>query len=213
MGKVNDSLLSGTSGRTGRIVVANVFGNEISKIRPRKRSKKPSLKQQMIQQRMKKCAEFMASYRSFACNHYGKRVGMSSCYNLAMTNLLENFVINHANQSFNINYSAISFARGNLLGIIGVTFSLTSPDSIEINWQNNAGAITERENDWLQVLFGVEDQSNTIFLENVAMRSSETYTAIIPPIENGNTVHVWLSFRSEDNSDVSTTFYAGSLIT
>ncbi|WP_038331104.1 DUF6266 family protein [Empedobacter falsenii] len=213
MGKINDSLLSGTSGRTGRIVVANVFGNEISKIRPRKRSKKPSLKQQMIQQRMKKCAEFMASYRSFACNHFGRRVGMTSCYNLAMTNLLENFVINHANQSFNINYPAISFARGNLLGIIGVTFNMPSTDSLEINWQNNAGSITERENDWLQVLFGVEDQSNTIFLENVAMRSSETYTAIIPPIENGNTVHVWLSFRSEDNSDVSTTFYAGSLTT
>ncbi|HCC93411.1 MAG TPA: hypothetical protein DEQ26_03635 [Flavobacteriaceae bacterium] len=213
MGKINDSLLSGTSGRTGRIVVANVFGNEISKIRPRKRTKKPSLKQYMVQQRMKKCADFMASYRSFACNHYGKRVGMSSCYNLAMTNLLENFVINHANQSFNINYSAISFARGNLLGIIGVTFSLTSPDSIEINWQNNAGAITERENDWLQVLIGIEDQQNTIFLENVATRNNETYTAFIPPMASGNTVHLWFSFRSEDNKDVSNTFYAGSLIT
>ena len=155
----------------------------------------------------------MASYRSFACNHYGKRVGMSSCYNLAMTNLLENFVINHANQRFNINYSAISFARGNLLGIIGVTFSLTSPDSIEINWQNNAGAITERENDWLQVLIGIEDQQNTIFLENVATRNNETYTAFIPPMASGNTVHLWFSFRSEDNKDVSNTFYTGSLIT
>ncbi len=29
MGKLYDSLLSGTSGRTGRIVVANVSGNEI----------------------------------------------------------------------------------------------------------------------------------------------------------------------------------------
>lgn len=213
MGKINDSLLSGTSGRTGRIVVANVFGNEISKVRPRKSTKKPSLKQYMIQQRMKKCAEFMTSYRSFACSHYGRRVGMASCYNLAMTNLLSNFVINYVNQSFNINYSAISFAKGNLLGIIGATFSMPSTDTLEINWQNNAGAISERENDWLQVLIGIENQPNTIFLENVAVRSRETYTAIIPPIQSGSTVHLWLSFRSEINNDVSNSLYAGSLVT
>lgn len=42
MGKLYDSLLSGTSGRTGRIVVANVFGNEITRIRPKKRTSKPT---------------------------------------------------------------------------------------------------------------------------------------------------------------------------
>jgi len=35
MGKVTDSVLGGTKGRTGRIVIANVFGKEISKMRPR----------------------------------------------------------------------------------------------------------------------------------------------------------------------------------
>ncbi|MDK7675613.1 DUF6266 family protein [Weeksella virosa] len=213
MGKINDSLLSGTSGRTGRIVVANVFGNEISKIRPRKRTKKPSQKQALIQLRMKKCAEFMASYRSFACSHYGKRVGMNSCYNLAMTNLLENFSIDYDTQTFNINYPTIYFAKGNLMGIIGVTFNMPSNDTLEINWQNNAGSITERENDWLQVLIATEGEANTIFLENAAKRSAETFTAIIPSIQSGKTIHLWLSFRSEDNSEVANSFYAGTLIT
>ena len=93
MGKVYDSLLSGTSGRTGKIVVANMFGNEVSKIRPRRRTSAPTPKQQLIQQRMTLSAEFMQSYRGYACQHFGKRIGMKSCYNLAMTNLMSSFVI------------------------------------------------------------------------------------------------------------------------
>ena len=57
MGKIYDSLLSGTSGRTGRIVVANMFGNEFTKIRPRKRTSAPSAKQLLIYQRMRLSAD------------------------------------------------------------------------------------------------------------------------------------------------------------
>lgn len=39
MGKVIDSIISGTSGRTGRIVIANVNGYEISRIRPKNQPK------------------------------------------------------------------------------------------------------------------------------------------------------------------------------
>ena len=42
MGKIYDSLLSGSSGRTGRVVIANINGHEISRIRPRKRTKTPT---------------------------------------------------------------------------------------------------------------------------------------------------------------------------
>lgn len=40
MSKLDDSLLSGSRGRTGRLVVANVNGIEILKVRPRKSKKK-----------------------------------------------------------------------------------------------------------------------------------------------------------------------------
>ncbi len=91
MGKISDSLLGGTNGRTGRIVVANVYGNEITRIRPKKMSKKPTVKQELIQSRMRQSASFMESYKGYACKHYGVRIGMKSCYNLAMTNLMANF--------------------------------------------------------------------------------------------------------------------------
>ncbi|MFC4164801.1 hypothetical protein ACFOWU_14130 [Epilithonimonas zeae] len=79
-------------------MVANVSGNEISRIRPKKRSGQPTVKQLLIQNRMKKCALFMQSYRGYACKYFGTRTGMKSSYNLAMTNLMENFKINYADE-------------------------------------------------------------------------------------------------------------------
>ena len=48
MGKITDSLLSGTRGRTGRIVVSNIEGHEISRMRPRKSNRISTPKQQVI---------------------------------------------------------------------------------------------------------------------------------------------------------------------
>ena len=64
MGKLSDSLLSGSSGRTGRVVVANVAGTEILRVRPRKRTSPPTPKQVLIQKRMKDAYDFILSYKS-----------------------------------------------------------------------------------------------------------------------------------------------------
>lgn len=103
MGKLNDSLLSGSSGRTGRLVVANVSGTEILRVRPRKRTGQPSAKQLLIQERMKQCYDFILPYKAFASLYFGYRTGMRSSYNQAITNLLNafklDFVLNRSYRS------------------------------------------------------------------------------------------------------------------
>lgn len=59
MGKITDSLLSGTRGRTGRIVVSNIEGNEISRMRPRKTNRIPTPKQQVIKNRFNFAVQFI----------------------------------------------------------------------------------------------------------------------------------------------------------
>ena len=176
MGKLYDSLLSGTSGRTGRIVVANVYGNEITRIRPRKHNSKPTAKQLLVQNRMKRCAEFMQSYRGYACRHFGNRSGMRSCYNLAMTNLMENFKIDYAHATITPFYAALAFSKGNLLSVVPLSIKLTG-DQMDITWQDNSAGNVERENDQLQVLIAAEGENLTFFIENAAARSERSYTA------------------------------------
>lgn len=211
MGKVGDSLLGGTSGRTGRIVVANVYGNEITRIRPKKMSKKPTVKQELIQSRMKESATFMESYKAYACKHYGVRIGMKSCYNLAMTNLMANFEIDYTAKTITPKYPSLSFSKGSLLPPIPLALTSTAPSAIEVNWQDNSGGTPERATDLAQILFAVEDEGNTMFLENTATRSQETYTANLPATVSGKEVHVWLAFRNDEKSNVSNSVYLGTI--
>lgn len=211
MGKLYDSLLSGTSGRTGRIVVANVSGNEISRIRPRKRTSQPTAKQLLVQNRMKKCALFMQSYRGYACKYYGIRTGMKSSYNLAMTNLMDNFKINYTDASIIPNYPMLSFSKGNLLAPIPLTLNLASASTLEISWQDNAAGNADREDDFAQIVVAAEGEDLSIFVENAAKRSDTYYTVNLPINFQNKTIHIWIAFRTENGELASNSQYAGTV--
>lgn len=211
MGKLYDSLLSGTSGRTGRIVVANVFGNEYTKIRPRKRTKAPSAKQKLIQDRMVNCATFMQSYRSYACHYFGQRNGMKSSYNLAMTNLLSNFNIDYVANTITPNYPGIFFSKGNLLGVIGMPLALPTAGTLDISWHDNSGGNILRETDLTQILIAANDDLNTLFIENACPRSDASYQVMLPAHLQGKQLHVWMAFKNEDETNACNSLYLGSI--
>jgi hypothetical protein len=210
MGKVYDSILAGTSGRTGRVVIANVFGTEYTRIRPRKRSGTPTQKQLLIQSRMTRCTEFMESYRPYACQHFGQRIGISAPFNLAMTNLMTNFVLDFAADTINIQYPNISFSKGKLLAAIPTSVAISSPGTLQINWQDNSAGNPVRATDWIQILVAAEDEILTSFAENATQRSAESYDFILPPNFSGKVLHVWVAFRNQDGTLVSNSTYAGS---
>lgn len=211
MGKLYDSLLSGTSGRTGRIVVANVYGNEYTRIRPRKRTTAATSKQLLIQQRMKDTVAFMQSYRNYACQYFGQRVGVKSRYNLAMVNILDSMTIDYVAESISIIYSNVAFSRGGLLAPIPLTLTKPDPASLEITWQNNAGANPTRESDLIQILIAAEGEPLTHFIENAAMRSATTYSVTIPVQMQGKPLHIYLAFKSTDETLASNSHYAGTI--
>lgn len=211
MGKLYDSLLSGTSGRTGRIVVANVYGNEITRIRPKKRTSQPTAKQLLIQNRMKRCASFMQSYRGYACKYYGNRTGMKSPYNLAMTNLMENFKINFTDNTITPDYPALFFSKGILLAPVPLSLDLPSANALEIVWQDNAAGNGERENDLAQILIAADGDDLSFFIENAAKRSDASYTVNLPVNFQAKKIHIWMAFCSENGESASNSQYAGSI--
>ena len=211
MGKLYDSLLSGTSGRTGRIVVANISGNEISRIRPRKRTSQPTAKQLLVQNRMKKCALFMQSYKAYACKHFGNRSGMKSIYILAMTNLMENFKINYTDASITPNYPLLSFSKGNLLAPVPLALNLATASTLEIYWQDNAAGNADRKDDFAQIVVAAEGEDLSIFVENAAKRSDTSYTVNLPINFQSKTIHIWIAFRTEDGEVASNCQYAGTV--
>lgn len=211
MGKLNDSLLSGSSGRTGRLVVANVDGTEILRVRPRKKTKTPSPKQLLIQERMKKCYDFILPYKGYASVYFGYRQGMRSCYNQAITNLLNAFKLDFALMTIVPAYPEVQFSNGNLLAPIPTGLSSAAAGTFTVEWYNNAAGDPDRLADQLQLLYFDETQKGPVFLGNMAERTDTTLTVSVPPYMSGRHVHVWIAFLSPDGIESSLSSYAGSI--
>lgn len=211
MGKLNDSLLSGSSGRTGRLVVANVSGTEILRVRPRKRTGQPSAKQLLIQERMKQCYDFILPYKAFASLYFGYRTGMRSSYNQAITNLLNAFKLDFVLNKITPEYSEIMFAMGALLAAVPTGLASPAAGTLKLDWYNNGGGNPPRETDQLMLLYVAEGARSPVLMENMAARADATVSVTVPPNLIGKKVHAWMAFRSQDLMEVSVSSYIGTV--
>lgn len=212
MGKLLDSILSGSSGKVGRVVVANLYGNEILRSRSRRRKAEPTAKQLLVQSRMKKSYDFILPYKEFAKRWFGQRVGLKSPYNMAMTNVLDAFKLDFILMKITPVYSEIEFARGSLLSAIPTGLTSPTPLSFTLTWFDNSGGDPFREDDQLQLLYIAEDDAKPVFIENSALRADATVTINLPPNFLAKTVHVWLAFQSDAPQLVSFSVYVGSIV-
>lgn len=211
MGKLNDSLLSGSYGRTGRLVVANMGGVEILKVRPRKRTAEPSPKQALVQSRMRRSYDFLLSYKLYACKHFGMPLGMRSRFNLAMENVISAFKIDYAGMVITPEFEEIEFSRGNLLSAVPSALTAPAAASFMVEWFDNSAGDAERETDQLQLVYFAENGAKSVFLENAAQRQDGTFTVSVAPNLSGRTVHVWMAFRDTEKLSVSSSVYVGSI--
>lgn len=212
MGRLYDSLLSGSSGKVGRVVVANLYGTEVLRKRPRRRISEPTPKQALVQERMTKSYEFLTPYKEFAKQYYGQRSGLKSPYNLAMTNVLNAHQLDFTLMQINLLYANIEFSRGDLMAALPIGLSSTVPSTFTIDWLDNSGGDPARETDQLQLLFIGEDESRPILMENLATRVDGTVQVPVSAALIGKTVHVWMTFRTDDLTAVANSAYAGSIL-
>lgn len=213
MGKVTDSIISGTTGRTGRVVIANINGQEISRIRPKKSSKPASPKQLLIKDRFNKSVNFLQSYKEYAKQFFGVKVGLRSTYNAAMSNVMKAFECDMDNLAIIPHYNRIQFSKG--VGIDPFPTAISSPSalSIQIDWENNAESSTA-ENDYLVVLLA-EDQeldSNTLFFITTTRRSDLSHQVSLLPRYQNKEMHIWIAFVDELEQYASNSIYIGQLL-
>ncbi|WP_177766263.1 DUF6266 family protein [Flavobacterium sp. I3-2] len=212
MGKITDSIISGSTGRIGRVVVANVNGQEILRMRPQKSTKPPTAKQNLIKDRFLKSILFVQSYKEFAKMHFGTKIGMKSCYNQATASVLKALVCDMDTLTITPNYAEIQFAKGNGLIPSPIGLASSSALTIEISWDNNAQG-TPAENDTLVVLLA-EDQAlnnNTLFFTTNIDRSQENYELTLLSRYQGIQMHVWIAFINQEQTKTSNSVYLGTV--
>ena len=212
MGKVYDSIISGTSGRTGRIVVANVNGYEISRIRPKKSSKPSSPKQNLIKDRFNKSVIFLQSYKEYAIQFFGHKVGLKSTYNAAMASVMTAFQCDMDNLTIVPHYDEIQFSKGRGVDPLPTAISSPEPLKIQIDWENNAAGTTA-EDDNLVILLAEDNalSSGSLFFQTTYKRVDETGQLTLLPRYQNKDMHVWIAFVDEDQRHASNSIYIGQI--
>lgn len=211
MAKLINSLLSGSSGKIGQIVVVQLGDQEIIRALPKKRAGS-SVEQLLVQHRMKMVYAFLSGYGNYARKFFGQKVGVRSCYNFAMTSILKAFKLDYENNRLDPVYSEIEFSSGTLLPPVPAQLTSADPEGLTLTWVDNAAGNPERATDQLQLLYYVGGEKTPVFLENAARRSDAVFTLALPPGLSGKTLHVWMAFRNLNQTDVSTSMYVGNVV-
>ena len=131
---------------------------------------------------------------------------------MAMSNVLNAFRLDFDLMQIIPSYSEIAFARGNHLQPIVNGLASTTPNSFELQWMDNSGGNPLLQSDNAQILYAADGESTSVFLQNVATRIDASFTVPLASSWSGKTVHVWLAFLAADNSAVSNSVYAGSVV-
>ena len=208
MGRVTNSILSGTSGRTGRVVIANIHGVEVSRARPTTRSS--STDQQNAHRELFRFAvAFLGLYKSFARLYFGKRKGLVTPYNQAQANVMESIQL--AGSDVTINYNQVLISKGNLLEMIPGSVSAGATQGITITWTSNAQPASSNERDLCSIFVYMPARRDGQFFTNVALRQASIATVNMLPLYAGEEAHVWAAFTDEDGTVACNSKYLGAV--
>lgn len=208
MGRVTNSILSGTSGRTGRIIIANVHGVEISRARPVKRNTVTE-PQSAHQQLFRFAVAFLGLYKSFARLFFGKRKGLITPYNQAQANVMESIQLSGSNVI--VNYDKVLISKGNLLEMIPGSLSAGAAQAITVTWTNNAPPASSNENDLCSIFVYMPSRRDGQLFNGVAARQAGTATVNMLPFYTDEEVHVWATFTDVAASMACNSKYMGSV--
>ena len=129
-----------------------------------------------------------------------------------MSNLLKAIQLDMINLTFQLHHQSVLFTRGNRPEPQPISFDSTQPQTIEINWLNNANQ-PSHEDDTLCVMFAesINGQELTTVMQTNVTRSSETATIQLLPKYQGEDLHLWISFISATENEASNSTYLGQL--
>lgn len=208
MGRVTNSILSGTSGRTGRVVIANVHGVEVSRARPTTRSS--STDQQNAHRELFRFAvAFLGLYKSFARLYFGKRKGLVTPYNQAQANVMESIQL--AGSDVTINYNQVLISKGSLLEMIPGSVSAGAAQAVTVTWTNNAPPASSNERDLCSIFVYLPMRRDGQLFTNVALRQAGAATVTLLPLYAGEEAHVWAAFTDEDGTMACNSKYLGAV--
>lgn len=208
MATIKQGILGGFSGKVGTVVGSS--WNGVSYIKAQAQNvKNPRTAKQMAQREKFALAQsFLRPMQSFIKIGYKQYALHQTAYNAAMSYTLKNAIKgSYPNQS--IDYTSVMVSRGSLMLPPNVQ-KVSNDGEIAISWTDNSGLGNASDTDLAMPLAYNETKHEVIYDFNYSCRGDEGVSLAYPTNWTGDTVHIYLTFVSDDGTLVADSIYVGS---
>jgi len=210
MGKINQGILGGFSGKVGNVIGGNWKGIDYMRVKPASVSNPKTDGQLDQRSRFATVLKFLQPIKDFIKVGYKNYAIQMTEFNSAMSYILKNALIGEY-PDFAIDYENALVSRGALSGVLNGSAASTEAGSIVFTWDDNSNEGSAQSTDKAMLLVYNESKGETVFETEGDARNAGTQTLTIPNDFSGDSVECYISFRTEDGLSVANSKYVGSV--
>jgi hypothetical protein len=207
MGKINQGILGGLSGKVGNVIGGSWKGIDYLRIKPSSVANPRTEGQVNQRNKFTAALEFLQPNVEFIRIGYKDYAVKQTAFNAAMSEILNNAIEGIA-PDFTVNYADALLSKGSLKGMLNGAFDVSVGTQISFTWDNNSNELNSNVDD--KMIFSVYNPVKKESL--VGYGSSRVVGAVIkalPSNFSGDLVHVYASYESIDGK-ISNSSYLGS---
>lgn len=208
MGKIGRGILGGVSGKVANVVGARWKGIDYIRAKPLSVANPRTLLQVNQRTKFALVLRFLQPNLNYVKIGYKNYAVKKSQFNSAMSYLLNNAIIG-VSPNFEIDYSLALLSRGNLSTALNPVFDLTTPGQVEFSWDDNSTDGNANATDKVMVVAYNPLKGESIYLTEGAIRTDLSQSLVLPNSYSGEEVHLFISFMSADETQLSNSTYIG----
>lgn len=211
MGKINQGILGGFSGKIGNVIGGNWKGIDYMRIKPANVAN-PRTEGQLDQRsKFSTVLRFLQSMTGFIkVGFKGYAIKMTE-FNSAMSFNLSNGITG-SYPDYSIDYPNALVSRGALAFALNPAIDSTVAGSVSYIWDDNSGEGNAKATDKAMLLVFNASKKEAVFVTDGDARSATSQDLLVPDNYSGDTVHAFISFISEDGKSVSNSKFVGSVV-
>lgn len=210
MGKINQGILGGFSGKVGNVIGGNWKGIDYMRVKPAS-VHNPRTEGQMDQRtRFAQVLQFLQPMKDFIKVGYKNYAIKMTQFNSAMSYILKNAVIGSF-PNYTIDYANALISRGSLAGALNGSATSSTAGAVEFTWYDNSNEGNAQATDKALILAYNKTKGEAVFVTDGALRTAGTQTLTVPDDFSGDAVECFIAFISADGLSVSNSKYVGSI--
>lgn len=208
MGRINQGILGGFSGKVGNVIGGNWKGIDYMRVKPASVANPQTEGQVDQRSKFSTVLQFLQPMKDFIKVGYKNYAIRMTQFNSAMSYILKNAVTG-SYPNFTIDYANALISRGSLAGVLNGAATSPTVGEVEFTWKDNSNEGNADTTDKALILAYNEARNEAIFVINGAARPAGSETLIIPDNFSGDSVECFIAFISADGRSVSNSKYVG----